>query len=355
MPRARGGTGWTYARAGVDRGATAIALRALLSAARPGAAPRYGRPVRLPGHYAGLVAVGRETLALTTDTVGTKVLLAEALGRWSEVGEDLVAINVNDLAAVGARPIGLVDCISCPSPDPSVFRQVGQGIRRGLTHAGCALLGGETAVVPAIVRGVDLGGTALGHFPLRRRPITGARIRVGDELLGLRSSGFHANGFTLIRRLLEEARVDLRRPRPGQRTGVGRELLRPTRTYTEIIEGIADHPAVHGLAHISGGGVRNLLRLNDEVQFELDRWPEVGGLEAWLASLGDLPPRELYQTFNMGIGFVVVVDRGRVTDVLRRLRHAGAPDARRIGTVVRGTGVSLPGPDLQYDDYGGAR
>jgi phosphoribosylformylglycinamidine cyclo-ligase len=309
--------------------------------------------VLLPGHYAGLVAVGRETLALTTDTVGTKVLLAEAMGRWSEVGEDLVAINVNDLAAVGARPIGLVDFISCPSPDPSVFRQVGRGMRRGLTKAGCALLGGETAVVPAIVRGVDLGGTALGHFPRGRRPITGARIRVGDEVLGLRASGFHANGFTLIRRLLDQAKVDLRRPRPGQRMSVGRELLRPTRTYTEPVEAIADRPEVHGLAHISGGGVRNLLRLNDEVRFELDRWPPPGGLEAWLSGLGQIGPREMFQTFNMGIGFVVVVARGRGTATLGRLERAGARDARRIGTIVRGTGVSLPGPGLEYGDYVG--
>ena len=353
MPRARGTTGWTYSRAGVDRGATAVALRALLAAARPAARPRYGRPVLLPGHYAGLVAVGRETLALTTDTVGTKVLLAEAMGRWTEVGEDLVAINVNDLAAVGARPIGLVDCISCPSPDASVFGQVGRGMRRGLSKAGCALLGGETAVVPAIVRGIDLGGTALGHFPSGRRPITGSRIRVGDEVVGLRANGLHANGFTLIRRLLDEAKVELRHPRPGGRTSIGRELLRPTRIYTLAIEAIADLPAVHGLAHISGGGVRNLLRLNERVRFELDGWPANGGLEAWLAALGELPPKEMFQTFNMGIGFVLVVARGQSPAVLRRLRGAGASDARRIGTIVRGTGVSLPGFGLEYDNYAG--
>jgi phosphoribosylformylglycinamidine cyclo-ligase len=353
MTRPGARPGWTYARAGVDRGAIAKALGALLRAARPSRRPKYGRPVLLPGHYAGLVAVGRETLALTTDTVGTKVLLAETVHRWREVGEDLVAINVNDLAAVGARPIGLVDCISCPAPDPTVFREVGMGLRRGLSLAGCALLGGETAVVPSIVRGIDLGGTALGHFPPGRQPVTGGRIRVGDVILGLASSGFHSNGYTLIRRLLEERHVDLQRPRPGGRAPVGLELLRPTRTYVRPVEAIAAMPGVHGLAHISGGGVRNLIRLNAGVRFELSDWPPTGKLETWLAHLGPVGLPEMFQTFNMGIGFVVVVARRNAPAVLRRLHGAGAPDARRIGTVVAGKGVTLPEHGLRFADYGG--
>ncbi|MCI4351206.1 MAG: phosphoribosylformylglycinamidine cyclo-ligase [Thermoplasmata archaeon] len=346
-------SGWTYARAGVDRGATATALRALLAAARTSRRPEFGRPVALPGHYAGLVRVGRETLALTTDTVGTKVLVAGALHRWAEVGEDLVAINVNDLAAVGARPIGLVDCISCPAPDAAVFREIGKGLRRGLQAAGCGLLGGETAIVPSIVRGIDLGGTALGHFPPGRRPVTGAAIREGDQILGVPSSGFHANGFTLIRRVLEARGVDLTRPRPGHRVPVGVELLRPTRTYVRPVEAVAGMHGVHGFAHISGGGVRNLLRLNTRVRFELSDWPPVGGLEQWFASLGDLATSEMFQTFNMGIGFIVIVGRRSATSVLQRLRAAGAPDAIRIGSVAAGRGVRVPAHDVTFADYAG--
>jgi phosphoribosylformylglycinamidine cyclo-ligase len=299
------------------------------------------------------VAVGKETLALTTDTVGTKVLLAAEVHRWREVGEDLVAINVNDLAAVGARPIGFVDSISCPAPDRTVFREVGHGLRRGLALAGCALLGGETAVVPSIVRGVDLGGTALGHFPPGRTPVTGSQIRAGDVILGLASSGFHANGYTLIRRLLEERRVNLNRPRPGGRAPIGVELLRPTRTYIRPVEAIAAIPGVRGLAHVSGGGVRNLLRLKAGVRFELSDWPKIGERERWLASLGDVSVPEMFQTFNMGIGFAVVAARRAAPAILRHLRSNGAPDARPIGTIVAGAGVTVPEHGVTFAEYGG--
>ncbi|EQD45679.1 phosphoribosylformylglycinamidine cyclo-ligase, partial [mine drainage metagenome] len=221
--------GWTYARSGVDRSEVARALAALVGAARYRASASHGVRVEAPGHYAGMLRIGRETIALTTDTVGTKVLLAEQLGRWEEVGEDVVAVNVNDLASVGARSAGLVDVILCRHPDPVTFAAIGRGLARGLKAADCSLLGGETAVVPSIVRGTDLGGTAVGFFPGRRRPITGERTRPGDVLVGLRSHGFHANGLTLVRRLLARGRIDLGRPRPGGRGPLGREILRPTR------------------------------------------------------------------------------------------------------------------------------
>ena len=172
---------WTYARStGVSRGRVAEALRALINAARYQPPKSHGRAVPVPGHYAGLLRVGESILALTTDTVGTKVLLAEELGLFEPVGEDIVAVNVNDLAAVGARPAALVDVISCARPDPSVFAALGRGIRRGLKRSECALVGGETAVVPDLVSGWDLGGTALGFFPPGQR--TGDRE--GDPARG---------------------------------------------------------------------------------------------------------------------------------------------------------------------------
>jgi phosphoribosylformylglycinamidine cyclo-ligase len=343
--------GWTYARAGVDRGPVAESLAALLRAVRYRAPPASGRPLDLPGHYAGLVRVGRETLAITTDTVGTKSILAEELGRWEEVGEDIVAVNVNDLAAVGARPIGLVDCLSVPVPDPEVFAQLGRGLDRGLRSARAHLLGGETAVVPELLRGRDLGGTALGFFPRGRRPITGDRIRPGDRILGIPSSGLHANGLTLARRLLRDRGVPLDRPRPGADRPLGEELLRPTRIYVPPVEAIAGLDATTGLAHVSGGGVRNLVRLNDRVRFVLDRWPEPPGLFGYLAELGGIAPAEMFQTFNMGIGFVVVARPTRASELFRRLARAGAPDALEIGTVARGKGVELPGHGLRYEGY----
>ena len=328
-----------------------LALRQLLRAARYRAPASHGRPLEAPGHYAGFVRFGKEILALTTDTVGTKVLLAEALGRWEEVGEDLVAINVNDLAAVGARPSAVVDTILCASPDPKVFRAIGRGIRRGLAAARCSLIGGETAMVGEIVRGIDLGATAAGFFPAGRRPILGDRIRPGDRLLGVPSSGLHANGFTLVRRLVSEGAARLDAPRRGARVPLGVELLTPTRTYTEVVDAVADLPSVVGLAHISGGGVRNLVRLSPDVAFVLDSWPEPGPLFSWLRELGGLPERELFQTFNMGIGFILVVRSGAVREVRRRLARNGAPDVALVGRVDRGRGVALPDRGLRYRGY----
>lgn len=341
----------TYAAAGVDRGATAVALGRLLSAVKYRPPPSHGRPLRYPGHYAGLIRVGRETIAVTTDTVGTKVLLAAQLGSWEEVGEDMVAINSNDLASVGARPFGFVDTVSCAAPDPAVFEAIGRGMDRGLRAAGCALLGGETAIVPAIVQGIDLGGTALGFYPPGRKPVTGESIRPGDTVLGIPSSGLHANGFTLVRRLLKSANVNLAQSHSAALPLVGTELLRPTRTYVAVSEALAGLGGVRGFAHISGGGVRNLLRLSRRVGFHLDEWPDPPRLFQWIRSLGVPSEKEMFQTFNMGIGFVVILAPTSVTVAMRRLAKAGVHDALRIGRTERGIGVRVPRWDLTYQQY----
>ncbi|MGI0070880.1 MAG: phosphoribosylformylglycinamidine cyclo-ligase [Thermoplasmata archaeon] len=343
--------GPTYAASGVDRSRVSAAVRELVRSVRYRPAPSHGRPIDAPGHYAGMIRIGRETIAVTTDTVGTKVLLAEELGRWEEVGEDIVGVNVNDLAAVGARTAGLVDTVVCGAPDPTIFRAIGRGIDRGLRAARCSLLGGETAVVSSIVRGIDLGGTALGFFPRGRAPVTGARIRPRDVVLGIPSSGFHANGFTLLRKVLADASVDLAQPRPGARAPLGTELLTPTRIYTEAADALSSRTETHGLSHLTGGGVRNLVRLRRGVEFVLDRWPEPPPIFSWLQRLGGISDDEMYQTFNMGIGFALVVAPEHLAETRRRLARAGAPDAVAIGRVDRGSGVRLPALGLRYDDY----
>lgn len=341
----------TYAQSGVDRSAVSAALAGLLTSIRYRAPPSHGRPVSAPGHYAGMMRIGRETIAVTTDTVGTKVLLAEEMGRWEEVGEDIVGINVNDLASVGARSCGLVDTILCARPDPSVFRALGRGIDRGLRAAGCSLLGGETAVVPSIVNGYDLGGTAFGFFPRGRAPVVGDRIRARDVILGIPSTGLHANGFTLVRRLLKSRGVDLTQPRDGGRVPVGEELLAPTRIYSNPVEALAGRSETHGLAHLTGGGVRNLTRLRSGVTFVLDRWPPPPPLFGWVQRLGSLTDLEMFQTFNMGVGFAIVVAPDHLAETRRRLARAGAPDASVIGHVERGSGVRVPARGLSYDGY----
>ncbi len=351
MASASRGEGWTYARAGVDVGERARALARLVEAIRYRPPPTHGRAVGPSGHFAGLLRIGRETIAMTTDTVGTKVRLAETLGRWEEVGEDIVGVNVNDLAAVGARTAGLVDVILCGAPDAATFAAIGRGLDRGLRAARCHLLGGETAIVPDVVAGIDLGGTAIGFFPKGRDPVTGARIRPGDRILGIPSTGVHANGFTLVRRLLAEAHVDLARPRPGAEIPVGIELLRPTRIYSETADAIAGRPDVHGLAHLSGGGARNLIRLRPGVGFVLDRWPDPPPLFGWLQGLGGISPEEMFGTFNMGVGFAVVVAREHLAESRRRLARAGAPDVVEIGHVERGSGVTIPSWNVRLTGY----
>ena len=342
---------WTYARSGVDRSRISSGLAALLAEVTYRPPRSAGRPVKAPGHYAGMIRIGRETIAVTTDTVGTKVKLAAELDRWEEVGEDIVGVNVNDLASVGARTSGLVDTILCPTPDPDALRGIGRGLNRGLRAARCALLGGETAVVPEIVDGIDLGATAFGFFPPGRQPVLGARIRPGDRLIGVPSSGLHANGFTLVRRLLRERAVDLLRPRTGATRPVGEELLTPTRIYSSVGDVLAETSATHGLAHLSGGGVRNLVRLHPKVRFVLDRWPEVPGLFRWVQQLGALSDEEMFQTFNMGVGFVLVVSATRMAETRRRLARAGASDSVEIGHVEKGSGVAVPGFGLRFEGY----
>lgn len=335
----------------IDRQGVGVAVAALIRHARTTPPLSSGRRLEAPGHYAGLLDLGGTTVALTTDTVGTKVLLAEATGRWEEIGEDIVGVNTNDLSSVGARPAALVDTLLCPGPDLGRFTAIGRGLARGLRKAGCHLLGGETAIVPDLVKSFDAGGTALGFFPDGRQPILGDLIKAGDVILGIPSDGFHANGYTRIRALLDREQVALGRRRPRARRTLAEELLRPTRIYARPVEAIADDRAVHGLAHISGGGVRNLARLGPDLRFTLDEWPAPEGLFEWLVDLGDLELEEAYETFNMGIGFVVVVAPDAAGRVLAKLKASGAPDARRVGAVEKGRGVGLPAFDLEYSGY----
>jgi phosphoribosylformylglycinamidine cyclo-ligase len=175
------------------------------------------------------------------------------------------------------------------------------------------------------------------------------RGRVG-ETYNIGGSHVEEN-LTLVRRLLKERNVDLLRPRPGGPRPVGEEILTPTRIYSGVGDALADHGPTHGMAHLSGGGVRNLVRLHPKVSFHLDHWPEVPALFRWIQKLGGLSDEEMFQTFNMGVGFVLVVGRNRLAETRRRLARAGAPDAVEIGRVEKGSGVQLPAFGLSYQGY----
>lgn len=341
----------TYADVGVKRGDITASLSALLKGVRYRPPSSSGSMVDLPGHFAAVLKIGREHIAMTTDGVGTKLLLAQSLGRWEEMGQDVVAVNVNDLCAVGARPAAFLDTISCRQPDTAVFAALGRGLDRALRESRCALAGGETAVVPDLVQGLDLSGTAIGFFPKGRKPVTGAQLRSGDVLIGLPSTGFHANGYTLVRRLLETSGVSLAEHITGERLPLGRLLLAPSRIYVGAIEALLGAKLAVGLAHITGGGYRNLIRLHPKFEFHLDAFPQPQGLFQWVEAISELPAYELYQTFNMGYGFVVAVHPKDEEAALDLLAENGEPKARVLGHVRPGHGVRLPDAEVHYNDY----
>jgi phosphoribosylformylglycinamidine cyclo-ligase len=285
-------------------------------------------------------------VALSTDGVGSKLILAEELGRLDTVGIDCVAMNVNDIVCVGAEPIALLDYIAVERADPAALGQVARGLARGAELAGIEIPGGELAVLPDMIRGhpsphgLELSGTAIGTVALDAI-ITGARCTPGDALIGLPSSGLHSNGYTLARSLARE-RLDERPPALGG-ASAGEALLEPTAIYVRAVLALLRSEAdVAGLAHITGDGLLNLKRLHSEVGFEIDAPLPVPGICEWLCELGGIDAAQAHRVFNMGCGFVVVVPAAQAPAAAAMLAEHH-PGAAQIGSVTDRAGtVSLP-------------
>jgi phosphoribosylformylglycinamidine cyclo-ligase len=323
-----------YARAGVSQRDADAAVAALVAELRRSEAAGSSRTVPLPGHYASVIRLDERTgIALTTDGVGTKLLVAEQLERWDTVGIDCVAMNVNDLICVGAEPLAMVDYIAVPKAKPEVMRQVGRGLWRGAELAGIEIPGGELAQLGEMVGSLDLSGACIGVVALDSL-VTGERIEPGDPLIGLPSSGLHSNGYTLARGALADVPMD--DERLGRR--LGEVLLEPTEIYVRAVLELLRSPVdVRGLAHITGDGINNLLRLSREVGYEIDAPLPVPAVFGLIQELGKVSDEEMHEVFNMGCGFVCVVaaaDERAALEVLRR--HY--PSARRIGLVSDRTG-----------------
>jgi len=319
--------GMTYADAGVDVAESEQATAALLSA--------IGDVVET--EYAGLLDIGDQFLSLATDGVGTKLLVAEALGDYSTVGIDCMAMNVNDLVAAGVTPVAFVDYLAVDEPDEGFAEQVGEGLRVGAERADVALLGGETAVMPEVVSGLDLAGTAAGLAG--KDEVFDGDAQVGDELVAWPSSGIHSNGLTLARKAVQTA-YDYDDPFPAdpERT-IGEVLLEPTRIYTDLLEPMREHD-VRAAAHVTGGGWRNLSRMGAH-RYEIEEPFPAHDVFAVVQELGDVAPREMYETFNMGTGFVAAVSEGNG----EALADA-TEDGRVIGEVVEGDCVAVRGMEL---------
>jgi len=317
----------TYAESGVDiheENKSIDAMKAVLTGKRKG----FGAPLTEIGHYAGLLDMGSFALAMTTDGVGSKVLIANALQKWDTVGIDCIAMNVNDLYAIGAEPIAFVDYLAVEKVDSERAAQIAIGLARGAELSNMTIVGGETASLPEIIRGFDLAGTAIGVVD-KDKVITGERIQVGDVLVGVPSSGLHSNGYTLARRIVAESKYTYFDSMPGVDTTIGEELLRPTRIYHEIVE-LVKRCDVHGLAHITGSGLLKLRRISSS-GFEITEPLEPQPIFRLLQELGNVDDSEMYQTFNMGMGFLVVVAEDEAKEACR-IMGAGA---RVVGSVVK--------------------
>src|SRR6478752_2905956 len=296
-----------YSNAGVDQGAADAAVAGLVRALGEIELGRPPRQVPLPGHYASVIGIDARTgIALSTDGVGTKLLVAEELGRWDSVGIDCVAMNVNDVICVGAVPLAMLDYIAVPSADPDVCAQIGVGLARGAELAGIEIPGGELAQLGSLVSSVDLSGACFGTVALEEI-VDGAAVRSGDPVLGLPSSGIHSNGYTLARSALAGLPLD---EDPEGRLGrpLGEELLEPTEIYVKpIVELLRSEVEVRGLAHITSGGLGNLDRLAAEVGYEIDAPLPVPPVFELIQERGSVGEEEMHDVFNMGCGFCLVV------------------------------------------------
>jgi phosphoribosylformylglycinamidine cyclo-ligase len=353
-----------YAAAGVDTGEAdrgVAALVGVLASIDTGAPSRSVLP---SGHYAAVLRVAPNLgIAVGTDSAGSKVVVAEQTGRFDTIGIDCIAMNVNDVVCVGAEPVAVLDYLAVERSDAEMLRQIGVGLRRGAEDAGVEIPGGELAVLPEVVRGhpspsgFDIVGTCFGTVALDAL-VTGEARRPGDAVIGLPSSGIHSNGYTLARRaLLSDAGLGLDE-RPGELGGasVADALLEPTVIYVRaVLDLLRSGIPVHGLAHVTGGGVLNLLRLHGDgsLGYELDAPLPVPPVFGLIADAAQVPPAEMWEVFNMGCGFVCVVPAAHEAAAVELLgrRH---PGAARIGTVTGdGARVRLPGLGLSGDRAGG--
>ena len=300
---------WSYSKAGVNIDQADLAKKAIAGILSKTHSKKVLQGI---GHYCASVDIGNgKAVAMTTDGVGTKVLLAQKLKKYDTVGIDCVAMNVNDLICLGVEPLAMVDYIAIRKPDKKIISDIGKGLAKGAKEAGVSIIGGETAILPEIIKGeneyaFDLAGTAIGLLD-KKKVVDGSKIQPGDILIGLASNGIHSNGLTLARKVLK-----------GKKDQA--ELLKPTRIYVRPILRLIKSLQVKGLANITGGGLANLQRLNKKIGFRIISWPKIPQIFQKIQKAGKIPDYEMFKTFNMGIGFCVVVSRKDAAKALKILK-----------------------------------
>ncbi len=269
-------------------------------------------------------------LVSSTDGVGTKLLIAKHLNKHDTVGIDLVAMSVNDVLCAGARPLFFLDYIACGKVKPNQLKDVVKGIAEGCRQAGCALIGGETAEMPGLYASdeYDLAGFAVGIVE-KNKMIDGSMIQAGDHLIGLASSGIHSNGYSLVRKIFSLT----------EQKKLGRTLLTPTRIYVKPVLKVLERFTVKGIAHITGGAffekLTKIIPDGKSCLIYKESWP-IPKIFQLIAKKGRVPERDMFTTFNMGIGMVLVVRPKDATGVQKLLSSQGVA-SWKIGTIITGT------------------
>jgi phosphoribosylformylglycinamidine cyclo-ligase len=329
-----------YRGAGVDIDAGNALVEAIAPLAR--ATARAGTTARLGGFGAlfDLQAAGLRDpiLVATTDGVGTKLLVAQAMGRHDTIGVDLVAMCVNDIVVQGAEPLFFLDYFATGRLETGIGETVLRGVAEACRDSGCGLVGGETAELPGMYQAgeYDLAGFAVGAVE-RDQLLDGTRVQIGDIVLGLASTGLHSNGFSLVRRIVEQSGLDYNSPAPfAPDRSIGEVLLTPTRLYVRSCLAAIKGGDVHALAHITGGGLlENVPRVLPEgtaAEIDAALWP-LPPVFGWLMRQGSIPALEMARVFNCGIGMVVIASPDKALNLEHILRENGEMP-RRIGRIV---------------------
>lgn len=351
-----------YEESGVSQTGAETALDHLLKHILPTRQFNTQFPVKADiGYFANVIDLGNGTgVALCTDGVGTKMRVAELMHQYDTIGIDCVAMNVNDLICIGAKPVSMVDYIACSHLDAQVFDQLGRGLAEGARQAGISISGGEISQIREIINGIDLIGAALGHIQLDRIN-TGQNITEGNLILGMASSGVHSNGLTLARRILlgateDEQKENVHKYEESLGRTLGAELLEPTRIYVQAVLEMFDAGIdLRALVHITGGGLLNLLRVQRKgIRFVIDPLPDVPPVFSLLQQRGEISTAEMYEVFNMGVGFCVVVEHANDADAVQKICKRHGISCHGIGymeaTENGGNEVVIPSKKLKSEN-----
>ncbi|MFQ5898551.1 MAG: phosphoribosylformylglycinamidine cyclo-ligase [Candidatus Methylomirabilia bacterium] len=333
----------SYAKVGVDTQREELGLETVLQQLEKtfGTRPDGLGSVKLPFRFfANVIEVSGTGVAISTDGVGTKILVAQLMDKYDTIGIDCVAMNVNDILCVGAEPLTMVDYIAVEKPNVHLLSELAIGLKQGALDAGITIPGGEIAQVREMIKGkkrgygFDLAGTAVGTVPLDRI-LVGRQIEPDDVVLGLRSSGIHSNGLTLARRLFRKHAIGSRFEELGRT--LGEELLVPTRIYARgVVEVLKSGVDVKALVHITGDGLLNLLRVESDIGYVIHSLPETPPIFKIIQSEANVSVQEMFRVFNMGIGFCLVVShRGDHVERARAILRRHDADCDEIGRAVR--------------------